>query len=160
MKDRLLQLLEENAMTPPERLAAAMGTTVDEVKARIGAYEEQGIILGYKAIINDDKLDLQHVKAVIEVKIQPEREGGFDRIAHRISRFPEVTSVFLMSGAYDLLLFLEGRTLREVATFVAETLATMPGVTSTATHFMLRTYKEQGVLMMESDHGERLQVSP
>lgn len=160
MKDRLLQLLGENAMTPPEGLAAALGTTVDEVRKRIAAYEAQGVILGYKAIINDDKLELQRVKAVIEVKIQPEREGGFDRVAQRIGRFPEVASVFLMSGAYDLLLFIEGRTLREVATFVAETLATMPGITSTATHFMLRTYKEQGVLMLEADHGERLQVSP
>jgi DNA-binding Lrp family transcriptional regulator len=160
MKDRLLELLEENAMMPPERLAAALEITIDEVKERIAAYEEEGIILGYRAVINEDKLDLQHVKAVIEVRVQPEREGGFDRVAHRISRFPEVSSVFLMSGGYDLLLVIEGRTLREVATFVAETLATMPGVNSTATHFMLRTYKEQGVLMLDKDQGERLPVSP
>jgi DNA-binding Lrp family transcriptional regulator len=94
------------------------------------------------------------------VKIQPEREGGFDRIASRIAKFDEVTSLFLMSGGYDLLIFVEGRSLREVAQFVAEKLATLQGVTSTATHFMLKTYKEQGVLMLDEEENERLKVSP
>lgn len=131
-----------------------------DVQRRIKQYEDDKIILGYKAVINDDKVDSDLVKAVIEVRIQPEREGGFDRIAKRIARFDEVTSLFLMSGGYDLLIFVEGHSLREVAQFVAEKLATLPGVNSTATHFMLRTYKEQGVLMDGGEEFERLKVSP
>jgi DNA-binding Lrp family transcriptional regulator len=132
----------------------------DEVQRRIKQYEDDKVILGYKAIINDDKLDTGLVKAVIEVRIQPEREGGFDRIAKRIAKFNEVTSLFLMSGGYDLLIFVEGRSLREVAQFVAEKLATLEGVTSTGTHFMLKTYKEQGVLVDGGEEFERLKVSP
>lgn len=131
-----------------------------EVQRRIKQYEDDKVILSYKAIINDDKLDTDIVKAVIEVKIQPEREGGFDRIAKRIAKFDEVTSLFLMSGGYDLLIFVEGHSLREVAQFVAEKLATLEGVTSTGTHFMLKTYKEQGVLMDGSEDFEQLKVSP
>ncbi len=158
--DRLLKLLQQDALTPPERIAEILDTDVDAVRRRIAEYEKDGVILGYKAVVNEEKLDRELVKAVIEVRVQPQREGGFDVIAQRISRFSEVTSVYLMSGGYDLLLFIEGRTLREVAAFVAETLATMPGVTSTATHFMLRTYKQEGVLMFDPEEDERIQVSP
>ncbi len=132
----------------------------EEVQRRIKQYEDDKVILGYKAIINDDKLDTDIVKAVIEVKIQPEREGGFDRIAKRLAKFNEVTSLFLMSGGYDLLIFVEGHSLREVAQFVAEKLATLEGVNSTATHFMLKTYKDQGVMMEGTEEFERLKVSP
>ena len=132
----------------------------EEVQRRIKQYEDDKVILGYKAIINDDKLDTDLVKAVIEVKIQPEREGGFDRIAKRLAKFNEVTSLFLMSGGYDLLIFVEGHSLREVAQFVAEKLATLEGVNSTATHFMLKTYKDQGVMMEGTEEFERLKVSP
>jgi DNA-binding Lrp family transcriptional regulator len=158
--DPLLKLLEEHALRSPEDLAKMLDAKPADVKRRIKKYEDEKVILGYKAVINDDKIDTDLVKAVIEVKIQPEREGGFDRIAQRIGKFEEVTSLFLMSGGYDLLIFVEGRSLREVAQFVAEKLATLPGVTSTATHFMLRTYKEQGVLMQEGEETERLKVSP
>lgn len=158
--DPLLKLLEEHALRSPEDLAKMLDAKPADVKRRIKQYENDKVILGYKAVINDDKVDTDLVKAVIEVKIQPEREGGFDRIAQRIGKFEEVTSLFLMSGAYDLLIFVEGHSLREVAQFVAEKLATLPGVTSTATHFMLRTYKEQGVLMQEGEEAERLKVSP
>lgn len=158
--DPLLKLLEEHALRTPEELAKMLDAEPSEIKRRIREYEKKKIILGYKAIINDDKVDTNLVKAVIEVRVQPEREGGFDRIASRIAKFDEVTSLFLMSGAYDLLIFVEGRSLREVAQFVAERLATLPGVTSTATHFMLRTYKEQGVLMSGEEAPERLKVSP
>jgi DNA-binding Lrp family transcriptional regulator len=158
--DPLLKLLEEHALRSPEELAKMLDTKPADVKRRIKQYEDDKVILGYKAVINDDKVDTDLVKAVIEVKIQPEREGGFDRIAQRIGKFDDVTSLFLMSGGYDLLIFVEGRSLREVAQFVAEKLATLPGVTSTATHFMLRTYKEQGVLMQEGEEQERLKISP
>ena len=158
--DPLLKLLEEHALRTPGDLAKMLELPAGEVERRIKQYEDDKVILGYKAVINDDKVDSDLVKAVIEVKIQPEREGGFDRIAQRIAKFDEVTSLFLMSGAYDLLIFVEGRSLREVAQFVAEKLATLPGVNSTATHFMLRTYKEQGVLMEGGEEFERLKVSP
>jgi DNA-binding Lrp family transcriptional regulator len=158
--DPLLKLLEEHALRSPDQLGKMLNLPAADVQRRIKQYEDDKIILGYKAVINDDKIDTDLVKAVIEVKIQPEREGGFDRIARRIARFDDVTSLFLMSGGYDLLIFVEGRSLREVAQFVSEKLATLEGVTSTATHFMLKTYKEQGVLMEGSEEQERLKISP
>ena len=158
--DPLLKLLEEHALRTPGDLAKMLNLPADEVQRRIKQYEDDKVILGYKAVINDDKIDTDLVKAVIEVKIQPEREGGFDRIAKRIAKFDEVTSLFLMSGGYDLLIFVEGRNLREVAQFVAEKLATLAGVTSTGTHFMLKTYKEQAVMMEGAEEFERLKISP
>jgi len=158
--DLLLKLLEEHALRTPTDLAKMLDISPQEVERRVKQYESDKVILGYKAVINDDKVDTDLVKAVIEVKVQPEREGGFNRIASRLAKFDEVTSLFLMSGGYDLLIFVEGRSLREVAQFVAEKLATLEGVTSTATHFMLKTYKEQGVLMDTSEEFERLQISP
>ncbi len=158
--DPLLKLLEEHALRSPAELAKMLDLKPKDVEKRIEQYEKDKIILGYKAVINDDKVDTDLVKAVIEVKIQPEREGGFDRIASRIAKFDEVTSLFLMSGGYDLLIFVEGHSLRQVAQFVAEKLATLQGVTSTGTHFMLKTYKEQGVMMDDIEEVERLKVSP
>jgi len=158
--DPLLKLLEEHALRTPTDLAKMLDISPQEVERRVKQYESDKVILGYKAVINDDKVDTDLVKAVIEVKVQPEREGGFNRIASRLAKFDEVTSLFLMSGGYDLLIFVEGRSLREVAQFVAEKLATLEGVTSTATHFMLKTYKEQGVLMDTSEEFERLKISP
>jgi len=158
--DRLLKLLKRNALESPKNLAKLLATSEKDVKARIARYERDGIIRGYQAIVNEDSLNLDLVRAVIEVKITPEREGGFDRVAGRISRFAEVDSLFLMSGGYDLLAFVSGRNLREVATFVSEKLATIQGVISTQTHFMLKTYKDQGVLMDAEQEDERLQVSP
>jgi DNA-binding Lrp family transcriptional regulator len=158
--DPLLKLLEEHALRSSDELAKMLDLKPEEVRRRIKAYEDDKVILGYKAVINDDKLDTDLVKAVIEVKIQPEREGGFDRVADRIAKFDEVTSLFLMSGGYDLLIFVEGRSLRQVAQFVAEKLATIQGVNATATHFMLKTFKEQGVMMEMGEEAERLKVSP
>ncbi len=158
--DKLLQLLERDAMLPPEKIASMLGMTSVDVKARIAAYEKEGVILGYKAIINNNKLPQDRVKAVIEIRITPERDGGFDRTAERISQFDEVTSCFLMSGAYDVLIFVEGTTLHQVASFVSSKLATLDRVQSTATHFMLKTYKEQGVLMARMVQEERMAVTP
>jgi DNA-binding Lrp family transcriptional regulator len=143
-----------------ELLKILLGLSAAEVAARIADYEHKGVIRGYQAILDEDKLDLDKVTAVIEVKVTPQREGGFDTIAERISRFPEVRSAYLMSGTYDLLLFVEGRTLREVAGFVSERLSPLEGVLSTSTHFMLKTYKRFGVLMSEEKSDERLTVSP
>ncbi|MBN1557269.1 MAG: Lrp/AsnC family transcriptional regulator [Lentisphaerae bacterium] len=158
--DELLKLLRRNALETPSNLAKMLNTSEDEIKTRIAAYERSGVIRAYQAIVNEDQLDLDRVRAVIEVRITPEREGGFDQVAGRISRFAEVESMFLVSGAYDLLLFVAGRTLRDVASFVSEKLASMEGVISTATHFMLKTYKDQGVLMETEKAPERLKVTP
>jgi len=158
--DELLKLLQTNALESPENLARMLGITAAEVKARVEEYEKRGVIRGYQAILNEDQLGLDKVTAVIEVKVTPQREGGFDTIAQRISRFPEVNSAYLMSGTYDLLLFVEGRTLREVASFVSERLSPLEGVLSTSTHFMLKTYKRFGVLMQQESSDERLSVSP
>ena len=158
--DELLKILQTNALESRENLARLLGIPAAEVNARIADYEKRGVIRGYQAILNEDQLDLDKVTAVIEVKVTPQREGGFDTIAHRISRFPEVRSAYLMSGTYDLLLFVEGRTLREVAAFVSERLSPLEGVLSTSTHFMLKTYKRFGVLMHQESSDERLSVSP
>jgi DNA-binding Lrp family transcriptional regulator len=157
--DPLLKLLRKNALESPGSLAAMLQMSEAEVKAKIADYEKTGIIRGYCAVVNEDRLDLNSVRAAIEVKITPEREGGFDRVATRIGRYPEVESLFLMSGGYDLLVFVRGKNLHEVASFVNEKLATVQGVLSTATHFMLKTYKDQGVLMDSEKTHERLPVS-
>lgn len=158
--DPLLKLLQENAANPPARLAALLGVSEAEVTEKIRALEADQVILGYRAILNEEKLDRDLVRAVIEVRITPERGGGFDRLAERIAKHAEVESCYLMSGGYDLLVVLAGRSLREVAAFVSEKLATLQGVLSTSTHFLLKPYKEQGVLMAGAVADERLPVSP
>ena len=158
--DELLNILKTSARTSDADIAKMLRTTPAEVAARIAAYEKAGTIRGYRALVNEDHLKEDRVTAVIEVKVQPEKEGGFDRIAKRISAFDEVVNMYLMSGKYDLLLFVEGKNLREVARFVSERLATLDGVLSTGTHFMLKTYKEDGVLMDGERADDRLQVSP
>jgi len=158
--DEILKILKRDAKETPENIAEMLGIPLEEVKARIDDYEKIGIIRGYQAIIDEDKLDLGRVTAVIEVKVTPEREGGFNRIAERIGKFPEVTSMYLMSGAFDFLLFVEGHNLQEVAMFVSEKLSTLNGVTSTSTHFMLKTYKHHGLMMSSQDEYERLKVTP
>lgn len=158
--DELLKILKQNALESAENIGKMLNITADEVRARIADYEKQGIIKGYQAIVNEDELKMDRVTAVIEVRVSPEREGGFNHIASRISRFTEVHSVYLMSGDFDLLLFVVGRDLKEVAFFVSEKLATISGVQGTATHFMLKTYKHHGVLMESQDEYERLKVSP
>jgi DNA-binding Lrp family transcriptional regulator len=158
--DELLKILQGNALESRANIARMLNVPVAEVDRRIGDYEKTGVIRGYQAILNEDQLNLDRVTAVIEVKVTPQREGGFDTIAERISRFPEVRSAYLMSGTYDLLLFVEGRTLREVAGFVSERLSPLEGVLSTSTHFMLKTYKRFGILMHQQSSDERLTVSP
>jgi DNA-binding Lrp family transcriptional regulator len=158
--DELLRLLKGNALESAENLARLLDLSVDEVRKKIADYEEKGVIRGYQAIVNEDVLDLGRVTAVIEVKVTPEREGGFNRVAQRICRFEEVRSMYLMSGAFDFLLFVEGGNLQEVAMFVSEKLATIEGVTATATHFMLKTYKHHGFMMEQQDEYERLKISP
>ena len=158
--DELLKILQANALESHENIARMLKLSLAEVEQRIADYEKRGVIRGYQAILNEDQLTQDKVTAVIEVKVSPQREGGFDTISQRICRFPEVRSAYLMSGTYDLLLFVEGRTLREVAGFVSERLSPLDGVLSTSTHFMLKTYKRFGVLMHQDSSDERLTVSP
>jgi DNA-binding Lrp family transcriptional regulator len=158
--DSLLKLLRDNSALTPAEIGKMLNLSEADVTARIKSYEVEGVILGYRAILNEEKLALTRVRAAIEVKLTPEREGGFDRIAERIARYAEVRSCFLMSGGYDLLVTVEGNTLHEVAMFVAEKLATINGVVSTGTHFILKPYKDHGVLMKIERNEERLAVSP
>jgi len=158
--DALLQILKEKGRATPAELARLTGQTEKEIEAALKKYEADRVILGYRAILDPDKTGNGGVRAVIEVRITPERDGGFDRIAARVARYPEVVSCQLMSGGYDLLITVEGPDLRQVATFVAEKLSTIQGVISTATHFQLKTYKEAGVLFLEDERAERLAVSP
>lgn len=158
--DSLLKLLRDNAALKPAQLASMLNLTEAEVAARVQAYEKDRVILAYHTVLNEEKLGVDAVRAVIEVKITPEREGGFDRIAERIAKYAEVRSCYLMSGAYDLLVIVEGESLRDVAMFVSQRLATIQGVLSTATHFMLKPYKEQGVLMQREANEDRLAISP
>jgi DNA-binding Lrp family transcriptional regulator len=158
--DALLKLLEENALASPETLAAQLNLTPEEVRCTIKQLEVDRVILAYQALVDGERANRTQVKAVIEVRITPERQGGFDRVAQRIAQYSEVHSCYLMSGGYDLLVFIEGKTLQEVAAFVSEKLSTLPGILSTATHFNLKTYKIQGVLRETSAREERLAVSP
>lgn len=158
--DPLLKLLHDNAALKPAQLAAMLNVPEAEVVSKIKAYEAGEIILGYRTVLNEEKLNREIVRAVIEVKITPERGGGFDRLAERIAKYGEVESCYLMSGGYDLMVVVQGANLREVATFVSEKLATIQGVISTATHFMLKPYKQQGVLMKREVNEERLAISP
>jgi len=158
--DPLLKLLYEGANLTHSQMAAMLNLSEAEVALRIKTYESDHVILGYRTILNEEKIGVDIVRAVIEVKLTPERGGGFDRLAERIAKYPEVRSCYLMSGGYDLQVVVQGHSLREVATFVSEKLATVHGVISTATHFMLKTYKEQGILVAEESNGERLAVTP
>ena len=156
----LLNLLRKNSRETPENMAKIMNISVEEVKNQIAELEEKGIIRAYQVIVNEEKIDDSLVTTVIEVKVTPESEGGFDRIANRISHFSEVESLFLMSGTFDLLVFIKGKTMHEAARFVSEKLATLNGVTSTATHFMMKTYKLNGIEMQSGEDNERLKISP
>jgi DNA-binding Lrp family transcriptional regulator len=158
--DALIDLLKHNPLMAREDVSRLLGIPVDEVNARIAQLEKDGVILGYQTVINRDKWDPDTVTAVIEVKITPERDGGFDRIASRIAKFDEVLSCYLMSGGYDLLVLVEADNLRQVASFVAEKLSTIEAVVSTATRFRLKTYKENGAFHHFDTTPERLSVSP
>ena len=151
----LLQLLENDARLTPEQLSVMCEKEVGDIRHMIDDYEKNGVILGYKAIVDWDKTDREYVTALIELKILPQRDRGFDNVAERIYHFPEVQSVYLMSGAYDLCVIVESRTMREVAYFVAQKLAPMEFVTSTATHFVLRKYKDKGVIYGAAETDER-----
>ena len=158
--DALLKLLRENAALSTGDLAGMLELSEDEIREKIRQAQADGDILGYQTILSDEAKGGAGMQAVIEVKLTPERDGGFDRLAERISKYNEVKSCYLMSGGYDVLVIIDGNSLHEVASFVAEKLATIEGVTSTATHFLLKRYKENGVMIGGAEEVERLAVSP
>lgn len=153
--DKILKALEDNATLTPEQLAVMFNKEQGEIKDLIRKYESDGVILGYKAMIDWDKTDREYVTALIEVKMTPQRDRGFDRVAEKIYNYPEVQSLYLMSGGYDLCLVIEGKTMKEVAYFVAQKLAPIEYVISTATHFVLRKYKDKGVIYGAEQVDER-----
>ena len=157
--DALLKLLRENAALAAGDLAGMLELSEDDVRDKIRQAQADGDILGYQAILSDES-NGAGVQAVIEVKLTPERGGGFNRLADRISKYNEVKSCYLMSGSYDVLVIIDGNSLHEVASFVAQKLATIEGVTSTATYFLLKRYKENGVMIGGAEDVERLAVSP
>ncbi len=158
-RNAILKILENNARLTDREIAIQTGIEESKVKEIIKELENRGIIKKYKAIINYEKAGIETVQALLDIKVVPERNKGYDSIAERISRFPEVKSVRLVSGEYDLSVLVEGRTMREVAYFVAEKIAPLEHVRNTVTHFLLRTYKENGEMLEEEEEGRRLRVT-
>ena len=156
----ILDILTEDARTPISQIAVMLGATEAQIADTVARLERQRVILKYPALINWEKVDVEQVEAMIEVRVTPQRGEGFEAIAEQIYRFDEVSSVYLMSGGYDLLVNMKARTMRQLALFVAENLSTIEHVISTATHFVLRKYKDQGVVMDESEEDLRLKVTP
>ncbi len=148
----VLNILEKNSgKINPVNIANMLGVSVEEINKRIETLEKANIIVGYKTIVNWDKTDRELVTALIELRITPQRGEGFDKVAERIYKYPQVKSLYLMSGAYDLAVFIEGKTMKEVALFVAEKLAPMASVISTATHFVLKRYKQEGIVFEDDE---------
>lgn len=156
----LLDLLQDDCRLPLEKLAIMTGSSMEEVAETIDRLEKKHIILRYAPVINWDLTDRERVEAMIEVRVTPQRDMGFDAVAARIYRFDEVKSVYLMSGSYDLLVLVEAKTLRELASFVSAKLSTLELVTGTATSFVLKRYKEKGVVFEGAESDQRLVISP
>lgn len=157
---KVLDLLKEDARRDAELIATMLDVSVEEVKEAIAALENEHVIVKYAAVVNWSKVDDEKVTALIEVQITPERGRGFDSIAERIYLYPEVKSVYLMSGAYDLLIEVEGKSLKEVASFVSNKLSPIDSVLSTKTFFILKKYKQDGIIFEEQEGDHRLMVSP
>jgi len=158
LQNEILDALSEDSRLTADKIALMAGAKPEKVAAAIKELEQKGVIVKYNTVINTEKLEKESVEALIEVKVSPEHNRGFDAIAEEILQFPEVKSLYLMSGGYDLAVFVEGRTLKEVAMFVSEKLSTLNKVLSTATHFILKKYMVSGALMEASDEKKRLAV--
>ncbi len=158
-EDEILRILEDNARVSDEDIATMLDIPAEEISRIIKSMEEQKIIRKYKAIINWEKFGREKVYAMIDVKIHPERDRGYDSIAERLMRFSEVRNLFLVSGMYDLFVLVEGNNMKEVAGFVAQKLAPLPQVTSTTTHFLLKKYKEDGDILFDREEAERQPIS-
>lgn len=159
MRERILAFIEKNSRIDIAELAVILGEDEIKVANEIAAMEEEGIICGYHTLIDWEKTSIEKVSALIEVRVTPQRGQGFDTIAERIYNYPEVNSVYLISGGYDLLVTLEGKSLKEVANFVSFKLSTLDSVLSTATHFILKKYKDHGTVLAKKEDDERIIVS-
>ncbi|MDT3700091.1 MAG: Lrp/AsnC family transcriptional regulator [Thermincola sp.] len=156
----ILEVLENNSRLRYEQVGAMLDLETAEVEKRVREMEEKRIIVKYHTLVNWEKAGSQTVSALIEVKVTPQRGSGFDNIAERIYRFPEVKTVYLMSGSYDISVLIEGKTMKEVAFFVATKLATIEDVQATATHFVLKKYKQEGIILEDKEEDRRLVISP
>jgi len=159
--DEILEILEKDARTTPEEIAKLTRRKVSDVTKAIKKYEKEGLIIKYKAVINKEliKDENSEVRALIEVNIVPQKDVGFDHVAERIYRFPEVSSCYLVSGTYDLLLVVEGKNIHTVSRFVAEKLSPMENVRGTVTHFLLKKYKEDGIILEHKEENKRIAIS-
>ena len=155
MNTKILNLLSRNARYTEEELAVMTGLSKEEIEKEISEMEEQGLICGYKALVDWEKVDSTLVSAIIELKVTPKAGHGFEEVARRVMKFPQVESVYLMSGGYDLSVVVKGKSFQEVALFVAKELSTIDSVLSTATHFVLRRYKEQEVELISAKQDDR-----
>lgn len=160
MREEILNVIEKNSRIDTKELAVRLGITEDVVVSEMMKMEEEGVICGYHTMINWEKTSEEKVTALIEVRVTPQRGQGFDSIAERIYNYAEVKSVYLISGGYDLLVTLEGKTLKEVSTFVSDKLSTLETVLSTATHFILKKYKDHGTIMSGKTEDERMMITP
>ena len=160
LRIEILRYLEKHSRVNLNDLAALMGTEEAEVANEMAEMEKEKIICGYHTLIDWDKTGVEMVTAVIEVRVTPQRDRGFDRLAERIYNYPEVYAVYLISGSYDLLVTLEGKSLKEVSRFVSEKLSPIEGVLNTATHFILKKYKDHGTIMTPKKESERIMVMP
>lgn len=153
--EEILEILEKNSNTSPEQIAVMTGKDLQEIKQAIKKFEEEKVIVGYSALINWEKTSKESVVALIEVKVTPQRGEGFDKVASRIYKFPEVKACYLMSGSFDLTVIVEGKTIKEVSLFVAEKLAPLKSVLSTSTHFVLKKYKDKGSIFEDKSPDDR-----
>lgn len=160
MREKILSIIEKNSRIDIRELAVILGTEEIEVANELKAMEEEGIICGYHTLIDWEKTNIEKVSALIEVRVTPQRGQGFDKIAERIYKYPEVNSVYLISGGYDLLVSLEGKSLKEVSSFVSDKLSTLDTVLSTATHFILKKYKDHGTILSKKPEDERMKFTP
>lgn len=160
MREKILNYIEKNSRADLKELAVVLGLSEIDVANELAAMESEGIICGYHTLIDWDKVTQERIHALIEVRVTPQRGKGFDDIAERIYKYPEVQSTYLISGAYDLLVFMEGKTLREISSFVSEKLSTLDSVISTTTHFVLRKYKDAGTILHKKYEDERMIMTP
>ena len=160
IEEQILDLLEQNARMPSDKIATLLGNETSKLEEAIRKLEDDKVILGYRAVTDPEKSSGGLVTCMIEVRVSPQRGVGFDRIAERIYRYPEVKSLYLMSGAYDLLVVIEGKTIHDISYFVFEKLATLDHIQSTTTHFMLKKYKDNGITIGHEEKSERLPVAP
>jgi len=160
VREKILRIIEKNSRIDLGELAVLLGVEEIDIVNELAAMESEGVICGYHTLIDWEKTSIEKTTALIEVRVTPQRGHGFDSIAERIYQYPEVRDVYLISGGYDLLIIMEGKTLKEIANFVSDKLSTQDSILSTATHFILKKYKEHGTILDKKSTDERMQITP